>query len=259
MTKRQTIFFQILGENGWDVFDREMLLRDGRLSDEELTQVFRFLLDKGEITRIEKGKYRRSHYTDEKVIGCFLASDGAISYWSALNLHGLTEQFPNELMIQNSYRTGILKIPGMGTTFRFIKVKPEKLTGFSVHGFGNHQYRTTNLEKTIVDCFDQLKYSGGYPELIKAFARAKPGVKRMITYSRAVGNNSAIRRMAYLFELLQKPGYNEFFDFASKTTNQRYISFDPSLPPKGSFLSKNKLILNLPEEEIIDMANPLRS
>ena len=95
--------------------------------------------------------------------------------------------------------------------------------------------------------------------MIKAFARARPGVKRMIAYSKAVGNNSAIGRMAYLFELLQKPGYNEFCDFASETTNQRYISFDPSLPPKGTFLSKYKLILNLPEEEIIDLANPLRS
>src|SRR5215469_12815864 len=44
------------------------------------------------ITRIERGKYCRANFRDENVIGTFLAKESAVAYWSALNLHGLTEQ-----------------------------------------------------------------------------------------------------------------------------------------------------------------------
>jgi len=259
MTPRQTILFQILGENGWDVFSRGMILSDGRLTNREITQALRFLLNKGEITSLEKGKYRRNHYSDEKVIGCFMAGDGAIAYWSALNLHGLTEQFPNELMIQNGSRTGVRKIPGMGTVCRFIKVQPQKLTGQSTIGYGNHIFRLTDVEKTIIDCFDLPVYSGGYPELIKGFAKAKLNADRMIRYSKTIGNHSTIKRIAFLYDLLKKPGCDSYGQFAAGMINPRYISFDPSLPPKGIFISKHRLILNLPEAEIREMANPIRS
>jgi predicted transcriptional regulator of viral defense system len=259
MTPRQTILFQILGDNGWDIFNREMLLGDGRLNNDEITRALRYLLNQGEIISVERGKYRRNHFRDEKVIGCFMADGGAIAYWSALNLHGLTEQFPNELMIQNRSRTGVRQIPGMGTVCRFIKVLPNKMTGLTSQGFGNHVFRLTNVEKTIVDCFDLPQYSGGYPELIKGFAKAQLNVNRMISYSKANGNLSVIKRIAFLYDLLMKPGYDIYGNYATGEINARYVSFDPSLPAKGIFLAKYRLILNLSEEDIREMANPLRS
>ncbi len=259
MTRYQIILLQIIGENGWDVFTHQMIENDGHLTRLQLNQALRSMLNKGEITQIEKGKYRRHHFTDEKVIGCFMVPDGGIAYWSALNMHGLTEQFPNELMIQNSARTGIKKIPGMGTTCRFIRVKPVKVTGYNERGYGNHRYSITDIEKTLVDCFDLIEYSGGFHELIKAFSQAHLNAKKMIRYSRIIRNLSAIKRIAFLYDLLEKNGKDEYVLFAINQVNERYTPFDPALPPTGLFIRKYHLILNIPETEILSMATPVRS
>jgi len=259
MTTHQNTLLQIIGENHWDVFTHTMLLQDGRMTRSRLNQTLRSMLNKGEIVQIEKGKYRLQFFSDEQVISCFLVPDGGIAYWSALNMHGLTEQFPNEIMIQNSVRTGIWEIPGTGATIRFIKVKPTKITGYQFHGYGNHQFRLTDPEKTLVDCFDQLEYSGGYPELLKAFGKASPNPKKMIRYSLAIGNNAVIKRIAFLYDLIQKKGHMEFHAFATKQMNKRYIPFDPSLPPYGPYIPPYHLILNIPEVEILSMIHPVRS
>ncbi|MEI7501495.1 MAG: hypothetical protein WCK84_13735 [Bacteroidota bacterium] len=259
MTSYQKMLLQIIGENGWDIFNHKMLLDDGRLSHKELNQAMRSFLNQGEITQIEKGRYRRQHFTDENVIACFLVPDGGIAYWSALNMHGLTEQFPNFIMIQNSARKGEKNIPGMGTTCKFIKVKPEKITGYQMHGYGNHTYSVTDVEKTIIDCFDLPEYSGGYPELIKAFHKAKLNSTRMIKYSRITGNISVIKRVAYLSELLSKAGMEEYLQYAGKNINERYTPFDFSLPHQGKFLNRWRLILNVTDEEILAMAEPLKA
>lgn len=62
---------------------------------DNLNAILENLEGKGFLSRIEQGKYCRANFRDEKVIGYFISGDGAIAYWSALNSHGLTEQFPN--------------------------------------------------------------------------------------------------------------------------------------------------------------------
>lgn len=259
MTTYQRILLEIISDNGWDVFNTQMLLSDGRLTRFQINEALRFMLNNGEIRQLEKGKYRRQSYSDEQVIGCFLVPDGGIAYWTALNYHGLTEQFPNVVFIQNSSRKGDKKIKGMGVTYRFVKVKPEKITGYKTLGYGNHIYKITDIEKTLVDCFDLTRHSGGYPEIVKAFNMAKLNAQKMVRYCKAVDNTAATKRLAYLTELLQKPGMEYFLQYAGSIVNERYSPFDASLPHHGPGIRKWKLILNIPEEEILDMANPVRA
>ncbi|MDR0894293.1 MAG: hypothetical protein LBN06_03185 [Prevotellaceae bacterium] len=61
------------------------------------------------------------------MIGTFLARDGVVAYWSALNLHGLTEQFPNSIFIQTSSKRKAAHI--LGTTYQFVKVDKGMQTG----------------------------------------------------------------------------------------------------------------------------------
>ena len=48
-----------------------------------------------------------------------------------------------------------------GVSYHFVKVKPNKATGYEKSGVGN-AFKITGVEKTIVDCFDLPQYSGGY-------------------------------------------------------------------------------------------------
>jgi len=253
----QEKLLRILDENQWDVFSFEMLLEERAMSRKEIHEALRFLTRKKIIYTIERGKYRRQYFADENVIGCFMVPDGGVAYWSALNAYGLTEQFPNKIFIQNSKRKGEHAVPGIGTTFHFVTVKPEKMTGYKTFGYGNHIYRMTDVEKTIVDCFDFPHYAGGYYEIIKAFYKARLSARKMVRYCKSVNNIAVTKRLAYLTEFLNKPDMEYFINYANGALNERYSPFDASLPPKGKYFRKWKLILNMDENEIREIVNPL--
>ena len=73
-----------------------------------INSILENLETKGFLSRLERGKYCRSNFRNDNVIGCFLVNDGAVAYWSALNIHGLTSRFPNLIWQQrfsyNRYR-----------------------------------------------------------------------------------------------------------------------------------------------------------
>jgi len=48
-----------------------------------------------------------------------------------------------------------------------------------------------------------------------------------------------------------------FLKHAEDVCNQKYNPFDASLPAKGKYLNKWRLILNMDEEEILEIANSL--
>jgi len=71
---------------------------------DNLNEVLENLVHKELLSRIERGKFCRPDFRDEKVIGTFVVEESAIAYWSALNLHGLTEQFSNTIFVQTTHR-----------------------------------------------------------------------------------------------------------------------------------------------------------
>ncbi len=69
---------------------------------DNLNEILGNLVQKKFLNRLERGKYCRSTFKNDMVIGCFFTTDGTVAYWSALNLHGLTEQFSNTMYIQTA-------------------------------------------------------------------------------------------------------------------------------------------------------------
>ncbi|MCX8491328.1 MAG: hypothetical protein ORN54_09700 [Cyclobacteriaceae bacterium] len=211
------------------------------------------LVHKKILSRIERGKFCRANFRDENVIGCFLVDDGAVAYWSALNKHGLTEQFPNTVFIQTT-KVKSTKIV-FGTKYQFVKVTKSKIAGIVKEGFGDNQYSMTDIEKTIVDCFDLPQYSGGYAELLRAFNQAELNPSKLIAYCKAIDNKAVIKRVGLLAEML-KPGHLKLFiDFAKKEVNPKYNLFDPAGHEEGEFVNVWRLRLNISKEQIMDITN----
>lgn len=243
----------MLDEYEIDIFslsDLKQLVNDPVV---DINEIIENLVHKKVISRIERGRYARANFRDEKVIGCFLVPDGVIAYWSALNLHGLTEQFPNTIFIQTTLIKQDKSV--FGVRYQFVKIKDAKSTGIETQGVGNHKYRLTDKEKTLVDCFDLPQYSGGYSELIRAYSQTDINQDKMIQYCKAIDNVSVTKRLAFLTELLNKPKMTRFLKYAEGEVNPRYILMDPFGEEKGAFNTKWKLRLNLTEEELLDICN----
>jgi predicted transcriptional regulator of viral defense system len=253
ITQSQMDMMLLLDENEIDIFSLDDLKELVSDSSEDINEIIENLVHKKIFSRIERGKYCRTNFRDEKVIGCFLVPDGVIAYWSALNLHGLTEQFSNKIFIQT---TRIKKNKTVfGVNYQFVKIKETKRVGVSTEGYGNHKYKITDKEKTLVDCFDLPQYSGGYSELIRAFSQTEIDQDKMIQYCKSIGNISVVKRLAFLAELLKKPKMTRFLKYAKGEVNPRYVLIDPLGEEEGSFNNRWKLRLNITVEELLDICN----
>jgi len=218
-----------------------------------LNSILQNLAAKGFLTRIERGKYCLSNFRNENVIGCYLAKDGAVAYWSALNRHGLTPRFPNSIFIQTAYNK--IEKNVFGTSYTFIQVPHGKMTGVITEGYGNNAFRITDIEKTIIDCFDLPVYSGGLEELLPAFANTNLSGEKLIEYSKAVHNKAALKRTGFLAELLDKKGMKSFIRYAKSELNKSYDIFDPLGERAGEPLGAWKLRLNMTIPQILSTCN----
>ncbi|MEB0261776.1 hypothetical protein [Mucilaginibacter sp. 10I4] len=99
LTEAQVTFLKLLDEYEIQLFRFEEIEKQIEQQFDNLNEVLENLVHKGLLARIERGKFRRTNFTDENVIGTFVVANSAVAYWSALNQHGLTEQFSNTVFI----------------------------------------------------------------------------------------------------------------------------------------------------------------
>lgn len=242
-----------IDDSGLDIFTNYELEQRLPFSIKQINEALHKMTNNGTIVQLERGKYCRHNFRDENVIASFIVKNGGVAYWSAMHYHGLTEQIPNVMYVQSTMAKANKTI--FGVQYYFIKVKSEKLIGFKTLGFGNHQFSITDIEKTVVDCFDIPQYGGGYPEIIKAFNHAKLSAQKLVKYCKAIDNIAVTKRMAYLSELLNKPNMDYFIRYAQSAKNEKYNLFEPGGLSAGKSNGRWNLILNMDEEEILEIAN----
>ncbi|HPW65475.1 MAG TPA: hypothetical protein PLS84_00180 [Salinivirgaceae bacterium] len=250
LTVEQMDFLKYLDREEIQIFS----LEDAKGFDyqgEVTNELLENLTKKEFLSRIERGKYCRANFRDENVIGTFLAKKSAVAYWSALNLHGLTEQFPNKIFIQTTQLKKDVEFDG--TIYQFVKIAENKRTGIIFNGYGNYKYPITDIEKTIVDCFDLPQYSGGFAELIRAYYNAKLSADKLINYCIAVDNIAVVKRLGFLSELFKKDDLSNFVKFAKSNVNRSYNLLDTSGDKIGKTNSDWRLQLNLPEKNIMQI------
>lgn len=118
----------------------------------------------------------------------------AVSHWSALVYHGLTNDLPQELIATTpaSY-AGDLLPPGTTTLdweglspvrgqrpdrilswpVRWISVTPERYFGFREYQPQGYPVRVTTPERTLVDGLQSSSLCGGFQNVLQAWARAR--------------------------------------------------------------------------------------
>ena len=227
------------------------------MNDDVLWVILHRLETQGWIERIEKGKYmiipldaEKGKYTlNEFVIGSMLVEPYCISYWSALHYYGFTEQIPSTVFIQTTSRKKKQDLEVFGVRYRIIRIKPEKFFGIKTEWFDNDKIFITDREKTIIDCLDRPRYSGGIIEVIKGIREQSFNRARIADYADQINNSGVIRRLGFLCEYY---GIDiELPPLDKKIRN--YLPLDPTMPQEGEKSSKWRLILNLAEGTLEDI------
>ncbi|MCB0451193.1 MAG: hypothetical protein KDC97_13845 [Confluentibacter sp.] len=209
------------------------------------------LYQKGLLNRIERGVYSKPNYNNINVLATYISSNSTIAYWSALHHHGLTERFPNTVFVKTTQRKRDTQI--LGSAVKFVTVKENKNIGIIQEGYGDDSFSITDIEMTLVDCFDQPRYAGDFADLIKAFANSKLTNNKLIEYTKAYDNIALIKRIGYLAALFHQDKLQSFINYAKTQVNKRYSLMDAGGLEQGEFISEWKLRLNISEENLMQM------
>lgn len=255
LTGEQLKLVQLLNENEIEYFLLDEIEELVNRSFKNIGEVVENLADKKILNRLERAKYSNINFNNQNVIGTFISQNSAVSYWSALSIHGLTSRFPNKVFIQTTKRKRDKTI--LGVDYKFVTIPERKRSGITTLGYGNNSYPITDTEKTIIDCFDLQKYSGGFDLLISAFSEAKLISKKMIEYAEAINNISAIKRVGFMAELLRKKGLQTFIRYAKLKANKKYTLIDSAGEDNGEFVADWRVRLNVSRDEIMNLSKEI--
>jgi len=244
-------FIKFVEDHEITVFSLEQVYQWIQKDPIYVQEMLQNLVRKELLFRLERGKYARYGFKNDKVIGTFLASGSAIGYWSAMNLHGFTEQIPNVVFVQTTKfkrDTSVFNVP-----YKFIHILPEKLFGITTAGYGNETFPVTDKEKTLHDCFGHPEYTPGYDTVIRMFYHGNFHPETLLKYGERLGNFSTMKRLAYLSELFKLPDFEAVRQQIASKINNRYTLIDPTGPDEGEFVMKWKIRLNISNEDLISM------
>lgn len=251
--KRHLQFLNTIENEELTVFDNKTVSSLCNLNALDTSELLENLAHKNLITRLERSKYTRYGFSNEFVIGCFVSGTGVISYWSALHYHGLTNQIPNVVFVKLPRYKVSKSIAGV--RYRFVKSRNLIHQAIVNGGYGIETFKVTDKELTILDCFTNHEYSGGYAELLKALYSADLNLDKLLQYGLEIGNHSVLKRLAFLSELFEIQEYNEFRKQVSLNLNKRYTLIDPNGPDQGVFVNKWRIRLNVSKDELLGIIN----
>lgn len=226
------------------------------VSYDDAKKIANNLVHKKWLDRLKSGTYlivplaagEAGEYTEhEFVIAAHFADPMYISYWSALNYHGLTEQVPVTVFAVTTDQVPTREIHGV--TYRFVTLTESKFFGYDTVAIGAHRVNVAGVEKTLVDCADHPEHCGGVLELAKGLANAtEMDHEKLVEYLLRMGNGAAIKRIVYLADVLdiELAGRDALVD--AFTTG--YSKLDPTRGDDGQYASAYRLLLNVSEDEI---------
>lgn len=196
--------------------------------------------------------------THEFEIAMALVEPAAISHWSAMHHHGLTEQAPRQVFISTT-RTSVPRVRGekgivqahgypvAGTIYRFTQLKPEYFFGNQQVWVGEARITITDPERTLIDGLREPKYCGDFAEVLHAFDVRRPqlDMSRIVDYALKLGGAMA-KRLGWVLERQDVP-LAELRPLEEVSVTS-YNRLDSSGPKQGPYNARWMIQENLPQK-----------
>ena len=230
------------------------------LKDSYVCEALHRLGRHGWIVPLRRGLYAMSSAlpgstsVHEFEVAMALVRPAAISHWSALHVHGLTEQVPRAVFVLTTTGSSVPRMRRAGTArdggwpligdtaYRFIQVQPERFFGVERVWVGDARVAVTDRERTLLDGLARPRHCGGFAEVLHAFDVALPDldIDRITSYALQLDAATA-KRLGWVLERLgvESPPLAE-------APIKGYRKLDPSGPNGGSHNGRWMVRENLP-------------
>jgi len=232
------------------------------LSEGYLRQALHHLAKSGWVIRLRKGLYALSSTVPgvtpahEFEIAMALVEPAAISHWSALHHHGLTEQAPRKVFVLTTTEASVPRSRGKGKgagsgisaggmSYQFVQIRPERFFGLQKAWVGDARVTITDPERTLLDGLTMPQYCGDFAEVLHAFeARGTDlDLQRIIEYALKLDAATA-KRLGWVLEH-QGVDLSKLERLAALPI-KGYRKLDPTGPRKGPTNARWMIQVNLP-------------
>ena len=146
-------------------------------------------------------------------IAMALVEPAAVSHWSALHHHGLTDQAPRRVFVLTTTNATIPRSRGgtqrdskaalvvNGVDYQFVQVKPDRFFGVEKAWAGEAQVIITDPERTLLDGISIPQYCGDFSEVLHAFEvrGSKLNIHRIIEYAQRF-DTATVKRLGWVLE-----------------------------------------------------------
>jgi predicted transcriptional regulator of viral defense system len=191
LSKLEAKAFELLRENNLQVFSASDLSRIMGAKPADTHNLARALKAKGAIGSVKRGSFYLKG-TSEFVIGASLNWPSYLSFRSALNYYGFTDQMPKTVCFASTrYHRPV-------GDFRFVTLSKKRFFGYEdASGFA-----IADKEKAIIDSLLLPRHSGGMRQVASAVEEALGSLdkKKLVDYATRMGSRVVIRRLGFLLE-----------------------------------------------------------
>jgi predicted transcriptional regulator of viral defense system len=241
---------------------RELAPKVG-LKDAYLWEALYHLRRNGWIVSLRRGLYALSPTVPgvtpahEFEIAMALVEPAAISHWSALHHHGLTEQAPRKVFVLTTTNASVPRMRGPkakrngqgfrvgDTTYQFVQVRPKRFFGMDKVWIADARVTITDPERTLLDGLSMPQYCGDFAEVLHAFEvrSSDLDLQRIIEYALKLDAATA-KRLGWVLE--HQGVDSENLEQLAALPIKGYRTLDPTGPRKGPTNTRWMIQENLP-------------
>jgi len=194
------------------------------IADSYLDVLLHRLHRAGLLRRIKQGTYALtgglpgSPEAHPFALGMELVRPSAVSGWSALHHHGLTEQIPRVVtlttpksVVTPSMRGAVRSAPSTwvvaGQVFEIVVVVPAHFFGDEETWVGASRVRIFDRERALLDCFALPRRFGGIAEGLGILEehQSEIDVQRLVAHARQYGMGTVAARVGFALEGVGTP------------------------------------------------------
>jgi predicted transcriptional regulator of viral defense system len=173
----------------------------------------------GVIFRLGRGKYavippdvlygRKGYTADPYAVidGLMRGQEYYVAYASAAHLHGIVTQLPFIAYVVTPKQRRPVDL--RTTRIQFVTIKKSRFFGIEERQYSSSLLYLSDLEKTVVDCFDRSDLIGGMDDVARIVAEAISRVDwdKLVDYAKKMDREALIRRLGFVLEKLSSIGY----------------------------------------------------
>jgi len=231
LSKLENKAYDILRKNKLFVFTVKDLVLLMDVDKVKAYNIIKALKKKNALKIIKSGKYSFKD-VDEFVIGAYAYWPSYVSFLSALNYYGYSDNSPKKIFCVTTKNSKEFE------DFKYVKFSKKRFFGYLSVG----DIIIADKEKTFIDSLLLPRYSLGIKHVYECLEKAinEIDLKKIVNYALKLNVNSVIRRLGYM---LEKLGIDE--EKLLKKVGNGYELLDPSIERLNNFNKKWLLDVNV--------------